>query len=97
MEMEDNISFIETDQIEEKVQVILRQTDYSRETILNKLREYNYDHIKVIKSYFGITEKKAPEVKSINQEIFRQLRTKLDANMRDYHSRVEKGEVKKVI
>ena len=96
--MDDNISFVETDEINNKIQVILRQTNYSEEETREKLKEQNYDHLKVIKSYLGLTEKKAPaEKKSLNQEIYRQLRHKLDSNMRDYNSRVDKGEVKKVI
>jgi hypothetical protein len=95
--MSDNISLVETDQIEEKVQKILRQTDYTDEVAREKLKEHGYHEIAVIKSYLGITEKKAPVAKSVNQEIFRQLRHKLDANMREYHSRVERGEAKKII
>ena len=96
--MDDNISFVKTDEINNQIQVILRQTNYSEEEAREKLKEHNYDHLKVIKSYLGLTEKKAPvEKKSVNQEIYRQLRHKLDSNMRDYNTRVEKGEVKKVI
>jgi hypothetical protein len=97
--MSDNISLVETDQIDEKIQKILRQTDYTEETAFMKLKEYNYDEIAVIKAYMGITEKKAPErpVPSVNQEIYRQLRHKLDSNMRDYQVRVDRGEVKKIV
>ena len=96
--MDDSISFVKTDEINNQIQVILRQTNYSEEEAREKLKEHNYDHLKVIKSYLGLTEKKAPvEKKSVNQEIYRQLRHKLDSNMRDYNTRVEKGEVKKVI
>jgi hypothetical protein len=95
--MSDNISLVETDQIEEKVQKILRQTDYTEEVAREKLKEHSYDEIAAIKSYLGITEKKAPIAKSVNQEIFRQLRHKLDANMRDYQSRFDKGDAKKII
>ncbi len=91
------MSLVETDQIEEKIQKILRQTDYSETIAREKLTEFNYDEIAVIRSYFGITEKKAPaQVKSVNQEIYKQLRHKLDSNMKDYHSRVERGEAKKL-
>jgi hypothetical protein len=96
--MSDNISLVETDQIEERVQKILRQTDYTLEIAREKLKEHGYDEIATIKAYLGIAEKKAPlQVKSLNQEIFRQMRHKLDANMRDYQSRVERGEAKKII
>ena len=95
--MEDNISLVETDQIENKVQIILRQTDYSEEKAIEKLKEYGFDEIATIKAYLGITEKKAPQITSINQEIYKQLRFKLDSSMRDYHVRVDKGEVKKIV
>ena len=92
-----NISLVETEQINEKIQVILRQTDYTEEIALEKLKDNNFDEIKTIKSYFGIEEKKPSQIKSINQEIFKQIRYKLDSNMRDYNGRVERGEVKKVV
>jgi low affinity Fe/Cu permease len=95
--MSDNISLVETDQIEEKVQKILRQTDYTEEVAIEKLKEHGYDEIATIRAYLGITEKKAPQAKSVNQEIFRQLRHKLDSNMREYNARVERGEVKKIV
>ena len=82
--------------INDIIQLIMRQTDYTEEIALKKLEEFNYNHIKVIKDFLGITEKKAPPVKSINQEIYRQLRYKLDSSMRDYNIRKEKGETKNV-
>ena len=94
--MADNISFVETEKIDENIQIILRQTDYTEEIAKEKLKEFNYDHLAVIRAYFGIAEKKAPQVKSVNQEIYRQLRHRLDDNMRNYQERVEKGEAKKL-
>ena len=95
--MEDNISLVDTDQIEDKVQIILRQTDYNEEKAREKLKEHGFDEIATIKAYLGITEKKAPQIKSVNQEIYKQLRSKLDSNMRNYQERVDKGEVKKIV
>lgn len=93
----DNISLIETDQIDEKIQIILRQTDYSQDIAREKLKEHNFDEIATIKSYLGIPEKKTVPVKSVNQEIYKQLRTRLNANMSDYKERVERGDVKKIV
>ena len=90
--MADNISFIETEDITNKVQIILRQTDYSEEVAREKLKESNFDHILVIKSFLGITEKKAPQIKSKNQEIYKQLRYKLDSSMREFNIRKENNE-----
>jgi hypothetical protein len=94
--MVDNISFVETTKIDDKVEIIMRQTDYTQEIANEKLKEFNYDHMAVIRSYFGIPEKKEAHVKSVNQEIYKQLRYKLDSNMRNYQERVEKGEAKKI-
>jgi len=92
------MSLIETDKIQQKVDVITRQTDYSNEAALEKLKLHDFNEISVIKEYLGVPIKKvAAPVKSVNQEIYKQLRSKLDSNMRDYHVRVEKGEVKKIV
>jgi fatty acid/phospholipid biosynthesis enzyme len=84
-------------QIDNKVQIILRQTDYTEQKAREKLQQFNNNEIAVIKDYFGITEKKAPQVISVNQEIYKQLRSHLDSSMKDYRERVEKGEVKKIV
>lgn len=91
----DSLVLIESDKITEKIQIVLRQTDYTEEVALEKLKEKNYDEIATIRAYFGITEKKAPPVKSVNQEIYRQLRTKLDSSMYDYRQKLDTDEAKK--
>ena len=71
----------------EKIQIILRQTDLTEEQARENLAQHNEDHMKVIREYLGITEKKAPEcVKSVNQEIYRQFREKF----RDIDTRLTK-------
>lgn len=94
----DNISLVETDQIEGKIQIIMRQTDYTEEKVREKLGEFKFDEMAVIRDYFGITEKKASQkVESVNQAIYKQLRGHLDASMKNYRERVDKGEVKKIV
>lgn len=94
----DNISLVETDQIEGKIQIIMRQTDYTEEKVREKLGEFNFDEMAVIRDYFGITEKKTSQkVESVNQAIYKQLRGHLDGAMKNYRERVDKGEVNKII
>jgi hypothetical protein len=93
----DNISLVETDQIVGKIQMIIRQTDYTEEVAREKLKIFDFNEISVIKDFLGITEKKTLQVKSINQEIYKQLRNHLDGAIRNYKERVDKGEVKKVV
>lgn len=83
--------------IGEKVQIILRQTDYSEEDAREKLKEFNYDEVSVIRNYFGIKEKPSKPVKSVNQAIYRQLRSHLDSAMCGYRERVDKGEAKNLM
>jgi hypothetical protein len=92
--MGDSISFTNNNEIQEKVEMILRQTNYTEEEAKNKLKEFNYDNIQVVKSYLGITEKKAPPIKTVNQEIYKQIRYKLDSTMREYNLRKERDETK---
>ena len=66
----------ENDIENEKIQKILRQTNYSEETTKEKLKEHNFDEVSVIKNYLGIVEKKT-NIKSVNQEIYKQMRQKL--------------------
>ena len=75
--MEKQMTVIETSLLNEKIQKIIRQTDYTEEIAKENLIKHNYDEIATIKSYFGITEKKE-KIKSLNQEIYKQLRYKLN-------------------
>lgn len=76
-----------------KVQCIMRQTDYTEEFATERLALHNGDHIAVIREYMGITEKKEPgQVGSLNQEIYKQIRGKLDTSMREYNERKELAE-----
>ena len=94
----DNITLVETEQINSKIQIILRQTDYNEEKAREKLSEFNYDEIAVIRDYFGISHKKPEEpIKSVNQSIYKNIRGHLDGAMRNYRERVDNGEVKKIV
>jgi hypothetical protein len=88
--MTDKISFQENDEINENIYIIMRQTDYNFEKAKEKLIEQNYDHLKVIKDFLGVKEKKPTVLNSKNQEIYRQIRHKLDSSMREYNERKEK-------
>jgi hypothetical protein len=94
----DKISLADTEVIDSKIQIVMRQTDYTQEIAREKLAQFNFNEMDVIKDYFGISEKKAPEqIKSVNQAIYKQLRGHLDGVMRNYRERVDNNEVKKII
>ncbi len=95
--MED-IILVETDQIDAKVQIILRQTNYTPEQANDKLQQFNFNEEEVIRDYFGVTKKTTPQkITSVNQTIYKQLRGYLDSAMNNYRERVDKGEAKKII
>jgi len=72
----------------EKIAIIVSQTNYSVEIAAEKLNNFGGDHIKVIRDYMGIPEKKET-VTSLNQEIYKQIRFKLDDSMKSYNSEQE--------
>jgi len=82
----ENISLVESQQIDDKIQIIIRQTEYSEEEAREKLTQFNFNEISVIKDYLGITEKKtSAPIKSINQAIYKQLRNYLDKPVKKYN------------
>jgi hypothetical protein len=83
-----NISFISNDEISILVNKVLAQTNYTEEIAKTKLQEFNYDLMRVLKDYMGIPEKKdSTKIKSINQEIYKQIRHTLDSSMREYREK----------
>lgn len=85
-----NIVDITTPSIEkiaEMCDIISRQTEYTMDQIKDKLIEYNYEHIDVIKEYMGIEKEKPRPIKSINQEIYKQIRLQLDAGIREFNKK----------
>lgn len=79
---------IQDEKNNQDIDIVLRQTNYTKEVAIQKLEEHNNNTINVIKEYMGVkpAEKKAP-VKSLNQEIYRQIRIKLDTSMDEYRAK----------
>ena len=75
------------EEIKEMHDVVSRQTDYSKEEILLKLIKHNYNTTNIIKEYMGIDVEKKYEIKSVNQEIYRQMRLTLDAATKDFNDK----------
>ncbi len=84
--MADKISFLSNDDIEKHVKMVMSQTTYTKEEAKEKLKLFNYDYIKVIKDFMNIPEKKV-QVKTVNQEIYKQIRYTLDESMRKYNEK----------
>jgi hypothetical protein len=86
--MADGISFFSNDDLNKHLKLVMSQTNYTEEEAIEKLKLFNCDYMKVIKDYMGIPEKKENQkIKSVNQEIYRQIRTTLDSTMREYREK----------
>ena len=75
--------------ISEHIKIIMSQTNYTEDEAYNKLKTFNYNYMIVLKDYMGIKLDKDTNknVKSVNQEIFKQIRFNLDSSMREYRER----------
>ena len=86
--MSDGISFFNNDDLEKNLQKVMSQTNYTEEEAREKLKQFNSDYMKVLRDYMGIDEKKETQpVKTVNQEIYRQIRRKLDTSMKEYREK----------
>ena len=63
---------------EDKIQIILRQTNYTELEAEEKLTIFKEDPLLVIKDFLGIKEKREKPILSLNQEIYKHLRYKLN-------------------
>ena len=62
--------------------MIMRQTDYTAEIALENMAEYHQDPVAVIREYLGrdlpANFKKEPPLKTINQQIYQEIRHLMD-------------------
>jgi hypothetical protein len=70
----------------EKVELVLRQTDYSKEDAILKLELNNYNFHKVIKEYMSPEKEEDNRDKkkiNVNQQIFKEIRNMMDSSERN--------------
>lgn len=87
MNVSENIIMICEEDIVEKVSIIQRQTDYTKELAREKLLEKNMNHLSVIKEFLGIPEKKPEPIKSVQQAIYKQLRIQMNDSIKDFNTK----------
>lgn len=71
---------------EDKINLIMRHTIYTKEESIQKLKECDNNEIETIKSYMEIKKKENNDnnIKSINQEIYKQIRLKMNKTDSQY-------------
>lgn len=73
--------------VTDKIHLIMTQTTYTKEDAINKLAEHDNNYLNVIKEYIGIPlSRKTNKIKSINQEIYKQIRTELNTGIKKYNA-----------
>ena len=76
--------------IDDDIEIIMKQTNYTYDQAFEKLSQHNFDKLKVIREYLGINitpSVKNTPIKSINQEIYKQIRSELDTAMSSYNKK----------
>ena len=86
-----------TKRLDEICKMIMRQTDYSYDESKEKLVEENYDYLKVIKNYMTsdveeTNNTKLQQSKSVNQQIYTELRGFMDNTAEQYEKRKRQAE-----
>ena len=74
---------------EEHINMIMRQTDYTRETAQQKLKEHNNNLMSVIREYMAPASNASAQVpaKSVNQQIYKEIRGMMDDAARNYENK----------
>jgi hypothetical protein len=78
----------------ELINCILRQTNLNESDAEELLKENNNDVLKAIKQHYGIIEKKesTQEKVSVNQQIYKEIRTFMDGASKTYRDKKEATE-----
>ena len=71
-----------------KIHMVMNQTNYTFEQAREKLAQFNNDELNTIRDYLGIQPKKT-QSKSLNQQIYSQIRSKLDDSMKSYREKTQ--------
>ena len=79
----------------ELVEIVLRQTDYTKEDAIVKLQENDYDPLKVIRNFMNPQNKvfyKKSVPTTTNQMMYREIRSMLDTANANYRKKKEQEE-----
>ena len=76
---------------EQIIQLVMRQTDYNREKVLEKIEKWNGNYLFVIKEYmnpnFNPIKKRVKEISTNNQKVFGEIRSFMDNANSQYKRR----------
>ena len=79
--------------VDDTINIIISQTNYSKEEALEKYNQWEGDYMSVIKEYLNPNfqnKKKSTKKKSVNQQMMREIRNFMDDVNTKYDARVAK-------
>ena len=86
-----------TQQLNEVIQIVCRQTELTEEEATDRLEKEQYNYMKVLNDYFGIKDtsknKNRLSTLSTNQQIYGEIRNLMDSGARSFRKEQEKVEL----
>ena len=86
-----------TQQLNEVIQIVCRQTELTEEEAKDRLEKEQYNYMKVLNDYFGIKDtsknKNRMSTLSTNQQIYGEIRNLMDSGARSFRKEQEKVEL----
>ena len=86
-----------TQQLNEVIQIVCRQTELTEEVAKDRLEKEQYNYMKVLNDYFGIKDtsknKNRMSTLSTNQQIYGEIRNLMDSGARSFRKEQEKVEL----
>jgi hypothetical protein len=71
------------------IDIVCRQTDYDKETAIQKLKDFDNDYTSVIKDFMGIKPKAPERCPYVSQERYKIIRKELDNACKNYRDKQE--------
>ena len=76
------------DNNEELVDIVLRQTTLSRDEVIERLSKNENNYVKVIEEFMGINKNKQKNNITVNQQIYKEIRTVMDCAANNFRNNV---------
>jgi|TARA_B110001450_G_C17189344_1_gene306676 hypothetical protein len=80
---------------DEIIKLVMRQTDYDKDKVIEKLKEWDNNYINVIKEYMNPNfqnKKQEKKFVSKNQQVYGEIRNFMDVANRNYEMRKKRSE-----
>jgi hypothetical protein len=74
------------DNNEELVEIVLRQTTFSRDEVIEKLEKNENNYVKVIEEFMGINKNKQKNNLTLNQQIYKEIRSVMDNSTNNFRN-----------